>query len=249
MLRTAKRVIAKVGLLRCQNYRTIAGHFAAKRGLEIGGPSVAFSEKGIFPLYPIVKSLDNCNFSAVTTWSSITDGPNFRYRPDTEPGYQYIRDATSLDGIGEATYDFVAASHVLEHIANPLKALQAWRRVLRPHGFMLIILPWKRYTFDHRRPFTEFSHLEEDYRKGVGEDDLSHLDEILSLHDLSRDPMGGTAEQFRERSLRNFDNRCLHHHVFSLMMMAPLFEFIDMQLVHSSIEVPIHLVAVGRALS
>ena len=37
---------------------------------------------------------------------------------------------TSLDGIDDASYDVVLASHTLEHIANPLRALSEWRRVV-----------------------------------------------------------------------------------------------------------------------
>ncbi len=53
-----------------------------------------------------------------------------------------------------------------------------------------------------------------DWQNKTTEDDLFHLPEILERHDLSRDPLAGSLEQFRARSLDNFNNRCLHHHVF-----------------------------------
>jgi hypothetical protein len=53
-----------------------------------------------------------------------------------------------------------------------------------------------------------------DYEQGVGEDDLTHLPEILEKHDLSKDPGSTDVESFRIRSLKNIENRCLHHHVF-----------------------------------
>jgi len=51
----------------------------------------------------------------------------------------------------------------------------------------------------------------------VGEEDLTHVPEILELHDLSRDEGAGTREQFRQRCLANHVHRALHHHVFDTM--------------------------------
>ncbi len=61
---------------------------------------------------------------------------------------------------------------------------------------------------------TSVDHMLEDFRQDTQEDDLTHLPEILEKHDLSRDPGAGSIEEFRRRSLDNFHNRCLHHHVF-----------------------------------
>ncbi len=52
-----------------------------------------------------------------------------KYLDNKEPGIQYVRDATDLRGIPDSKYDFVLASHALEHIANPLKAMSEWTRV------------------------------------------------------------------------------------------------------------------------
>ena len=84
------------------------------------------------------------------------------------------------------------------------------------------MLPKKESNFDHLRPTTTIEHLLEDHARDVGEDDLTHLDEILALHDLKMDPPAGNLAQFRERSLRNFDNRALHHHVFDADLIAEL---------------------------
>jgi len=52
---------------------------------------------------------------------------------------------------------------------------------------MLLILPDKRFTFDHKRAVTTFNDLIDDFVRDIDETDLTHLDEILSLHDLSMD--------------------------------------------------------------
>jgi len=92
--------------------------------------------------------------------------------------------------------------------------LKEWQRIACPAGALVLVLPDHSMTFDHRRKLTSVAHMMDDFDRDMQEDDLTHLPEILLKHDLTRDPGAGTLEQFRERSLRNFENRCLHHHVF-----------------------------------
>lgn len=193
-----------------------------KHGLEIGGPSSVFTPEAqkkytpIPPIYAIAASVDNCNFAGDTTWSRGERGRTFHYLSGKDPGVQYIHDVTDMSSIADGTYDFLLASHILEHVANPLRALQEFHRVLKPKGYALVLLPNKVHTFDHRRPVTTFAHLEADLAAGIDESDLTHLEEILELHDLERDQPAGSIEEFRERCLRNRELRCMHQHVFSL---------------------------------
>lgn len=218
-------IFAKVGrrTRRLWNYHRIKRALAGKRGLEIGGPSRIFSPATpngyIPPVYAVAASMDNCNFAIDTTWSQGESGRTFRYLPDADPGMQYIHDATNLASIEDRSYDFLLASHILEHVANPLRALAEFHRVVKPSGYLLIAVPDRRHTFDHRRPVTSFAHLEADLTADTGESDLTHLDEILSLHDLDMDPLAGSPEEFRTRCLRNAETRCMHHHVFDLALL------------------------------
>jgi SAM-dependent methyltransferase len=189
--------------------------FRGKTGLEIGGPSPIFGLRGVLPIYGAAGRIDNCNFAAETRWEGdIREGETFRFSSRRPPGRQFVAEATDLSRFEDDAYDFLLSSHAIEHTANPLKALGEWIRVVRPGGLFAIIVPHAEGTFDHRRPVTALTHLIEDRDSDVGESDLTHLDEILSLHDLSRDPGGGDLETFRARSLRNLENRCLHQHVF-----------------------------------
>jgi SAM-dependent methyltransferase len=191
--------------------------FARKRGIEIGGPSRLFGEARFLELYQQVAALDGCNWSTQTVWEgALRDGQPYTFLAGREPGRQFVSDGTVLASIADATYDFVISSNCLEHIANPLKALREWRRVLAPGGALLLVLPRRSATFDHRRPVTPLQHMIEDFENDVAEDDLTHLPEILELHDLRRDPRAGDRQAFHKRSLDNVNNRCLHHHVFDL---------------------------------
>jgi len=59
--------------------------------------------------------------------------------------------------------DFVIASHVLEHLPSPLKALRSWYDALKSGGRLLLKIPDKRFTFDHRRARTSLNHLIDEY--------------------------------------------------------------------------------------
>ena len=62
-----------------------------KSGLEIGGPSSVFNQKGLLPVYPIVDNLDNCNFAGTTTWEgTIVEGMTFKFDKNHSPGMQYF---------------------------------------------------------------------------------------------------------------------------------------------------------------
>lgn len=207
-----------------QRYRACVEN---RYGLEIGGPSNLF--KTVLPLYPYVRELDGVNFATDTIWEgSIEAGNNFKYYYK-KSGHQFISDATDLSQIPSARYDFVLSSNCLEHVANPIKALKEWRRVIKDRGVMILVLPNKDSNFDHRRPITEFQHLLDDFANDTGEDDLTHLDEILALHDLAMDPPAGDLDNFKQRSLKNFHNRTLHHHVFDVELIAKMLSYTGFQ--------------------
>ena len=184
-------------------------------------PARAIRGHNVLPLYPILAELDNCVFATDTVWLSTRQGDrHFRYDAGHRVGRQYICDGTDLRAIAAAQYDCVLSCNSLEHIANPLKALDEWASVLTDNGAIIVIVPAKEYTFDHRRPDTTLAHLVADRQNNVSEDDLSHLDEIVALHDLSRDRAAGGPEAFRRRCVRNNECRCLHHHVFGAGLLA-----------------------------
>lgn len=146
---------------------------------------------------------------------------------------QFVSDGTDLSNLEDGTYDFVISSNCLEHIANPLKALNEWLRILKPDGHILIVVPNSITNFDHARPVTTIEHLLDDYKNGPDERDLTHLVEILKLHDLSMDKPAGTLENFKQRSLDNFNNRALHHHVFYMDLLTSIFKLLNINTIFS----------------
>ena len=181
-----------------------------KVGVEIGGPSS--SGGGATFIYKNSNSIDNVIFSKNTIWSNHTDKYNYYHN---KTGNVIINDAVNISLVQNNHYDFCFSSHALEHIANPLKAINEWLRIIKPNGSIIIVVPEKSCCFDHKRNYSKFSTLLSQYEKNVGEDDLSTLEEILLKHDLTMDPPAGDLHAFRQRSLNNFNNRCLHHYVYN----------------------------------
>jgi len=157
-------------------------------GLEIGGPSFVFHDHGMLPLYRHATRVDNCNFSEHSqTNGHVPHGKTFKYHRKRELGFTIVCEAAELAPIPDASYDFILASHSLEHCANPIKALRQWGRVAGPDAPCVVVLPHYKHTFDHRRQLTPLSHIIEDFERNTGEDDLTHLQEALELHDLAKD--------------------------------------------------------------
>ncbi len=222
-------------------------HLASSKGLEIGGPSAMLADDGPVPVYGDLASLDNCLYSGSTIWTGeVNEGNTFIYHPDKPPGRQIVCEATDLRPIEDSSYDCILACHCLEHIANPLRALAEWKRVLKKDGLLLLILPHKDGTFDWRRPTTSLAHIMEDYERAAGEDDLTHLQEILRLHDLSRDQAAGTKEQFRERCQENRIHRAMHHHVFDTMSAVAMVSYAEFRILRVDNLLPYHIIILAQ---
>jgi len=201
--------------------------FLNKAGIEIGGPSSIFTNNGYLSLYKAIKSLDGVNFSNSTIWEGkISESMPFKYA--NREGLQYICEGSKLSRIKNEQYDFVLSCNNLEHLANPISAILEWRRVIKKDGYVLLILPNKKSNFDHKRSITLMSHLIDDYKNNIDETDLTHLEEILTHHDLSKDPQAGDFNNFKKRCLNNFENRCLHHHVFNEGLLAEILDYCEM---------------------
>jgi SAM-dependent methyltransferase len=202
--------------------------FKDKNGIEIGGPSAIFLENGFFSLYPIINHLDGVNFSSKTVWEgNLSEEKPFLFGNKT--GKQIIEEGSFLPSISNNTYDFLLSCNNLEHIANPIKALFEWKRIVKKNGNILLILPNKFANFDINRPFTTINHLIDDYENDITEADTTHLKEVLKLHNINRDPNAGSFKNFETRCYDNLRNRCIHHHVFSIQLLKQIADFCELK--------------------
>ena len=130
----------------------IIRHTKGKVGLEIGGPSWLW--RSCVPIYRWAKRVDNLNRATTTIFGQkhIAGKGNFNYWL-MKSGDQYISEG-NYSFFKDDAYDFVILRDVLEHIANPIKILVDLRRIIRPGGVLIVVVPNKLGTFDYARPNT-----------------------------------------------------------------------------------------------
>ncbi len=243
----SRRIRARLELMcqgRLKNFEMYLPYVSEKNGLEIGGPSGLFRRGNALPVYEEIGGLDNCDFSKSTVWAKHTEA--FLFDTRKAPGNTLFCDGSALVDVPDSTYDILLSCHNLEHFANPVRALKEWQRVLKPDGALVLVLPNYRKTFDHLRTPTRVDHMLEDFEHEVGEDDLTHLPEILEKHDLSRDLAAGSRQDFHKRSLNNFSNRCLHHHVFDKSNSQELLSRVGFQVLAADLAAPFHICLLAR---
>ena len=131
---------------------------ATSSGLEIG-PS----------LNPIVPKSGGTRIESVD--HTDADSLRAKYGPHVGVDISRIEDVDHIwaggrlrDAVpGDATFDYVIASHVLEHLPNPIAFLQDCSRLLRAGGTLALALPDHRFCFDHLRPPTTFGQWVDAY--------------------------------------------------------------------------------------
>lgn len=97
-----------------RNYdRRFATTYFVGDGIDIGCGQDTIGRYSEF--YPLMKT--------VKTWD-LPDG-----------------DGQYLEGVEAESFDFVHSSHSLEHMQDPKIAMNSWLRVLKPGGYMVLLLP------------------------------------------------------------------------------------------------------------
>ncbi|HQR94557.1 MAG: hypothetical protein B7Y15_12990 [Bacteroidetes bacterium 24-39-8] len=220
--------------------------FNHQTGIEIGGPSDLFKLKGQLPIYLFASRVDGVNFSSSTIWEGqLKEGEYYQYYVN-KIGHQYIAEASELDFVSDDQYDFVLSCHSLEHVANPLKAIMGWKRIIKTGGKLALVLPDKEYTFDIKRPYTQFEHLLDDYQRNTPETDNTHFEEVIDLHDFTRDGFLQSKVDLEKRTMLNLENRAVHHHVFSLKLVAEMLEWAGFEIIWQQTAAPHHLITIAR---
>jgi len=127
--------------------------------------------------------------------------------------------------VRNSTLDFVVASHLFEHLTNPLKALDEWHRCLKPMGYLLLAIPDRRFTFDRNRDATTIRHLVRDLGADEPEEklDLPHVQEWVE----KVDGMKRGIDAFDKKVSYLLKHRsAIHKHVWTDMEFRDLIAFL-----------------------
>lgn len=135
----------------------------------------------------------------------------------------------------DASFDFVLSEHTLEHIGNVLRALREWIRVLKDGGHLILFLPHKERTNDRLRARTSLAHLIEDEKRGVSDDDTTHVDDWLAGVQAA----GGIPEHYRHIAKEDLAKTgSIHHHVWVGTDMKEVFTYLGLEISYCSETVP-----------
>jgi SAM-dependent methyltransferase len=130
------------------------------RGLEIGPLASPRVHKHEGP----VRYLDHASAEELRAKYGADYGMRNRLDDIVDVDYVIGKDMTLSDAVvHDAPFDYVIASHVIEHIPDPIDWMEDIGRILRPGGILSLIIPDKRYCFDINRTLTETSDLVDAY--------------------------------------------------------------------------------------
>lgn len=157
------------------------------RGVEIG----AFEQPVLVPRGSSATYVDRV---PALHWKSH---PEYAHLRIVEP--DIIDDGLSLCTIADDRFDYLVAAHVLEHADDPISALKAWVRVVKPGGHVVVIVPDMRFVGEEKRPLTSFEHLLRDHEEGphtsaeehyrdIAVNMLGHTDEAQIVDLVARAP-------------------------------------------------------------
>lgn len=128
----------------------------------------------------------------------------------------------------DETFSFLLSEHTLEHITNPIKALNEWRRILKRGGHLILFLPSSDRTMDRLRKRTTLDHLIADFEQDVSDDDQTHLPDFIE-NVIERGLLPGHYEHIPPNEL--IATGSIHHHVWQLPDIEELLTHLNFKIV------------------
>lgn len=122
-------------------------------GLEIGP-----SYHPVFPkkIFSNVKSLDLLSKEKLKAKYACDEKVNLDNIEDVDfiwQGEAYV------DLVGEDRFDWIFASHVIEHVPDFISFINDISKILKENGSLVLVVPDRRYTFDTYRPQSGLSSI------------------------------------------------------------------------------------------
>lgn len=163
-----------------------------QRGLEIGALDRPVVTKAMGP----ISYVDRASRDELRTWYA---GSAHDIDGDALVEVDHVwGEQTLLQAVGGArAFDYVIASHVIEHVPDVFGWLAEIATVLRDGGQALFMVPDKRYTFDRIRPATVSGEFVDAYLRGLRRPDtrqiFNHFYDTLPEDGPVRDEAGLTS--------------------------------------------------------
>ena len=175
---------------------------------SVRGSGIEFGAGGrpmITPLGTHVRYADRFTEEEMALYSSSRHGVGLgSFMP-----IDLIDTLEEMRSIENVSTDFIIASHVIEHVANPIQAIVNSFKRLTAGGRLVLMVPDKERTHDRNRVLTPLSHILADYLRPSRDRDLENYIERYSV--VENMPLERTDEFIKAWEER----RDVHLHVFN----------------------------------
>lgn len=182
-----------------------------------------------------------------------TEGANIAY-PGEHVRVDYQTSMELMDGIDDASLDFIIASHVIEHLPQTIKGLQLAHQKLKEGGQLVLAVPHKEHTFDRPRLLTPLEHFVADFHDYRRERDLPAIVESVEARWSEQARLSGIPYESIEThpiapmlyQYLNGYKLDIHYHTFTEQSFDALLDWVNRNVVRwSNVEVLPHTIFDG----
>lgn len=131
--------------------------------------------------------------------------------------------------IGESSADFLVASHLLEHLVNPILFLERCHRLLRDDGLLYLVVPDPRSNRDRDRRRTRLADVVERYQKRAVELPDDAIVQFIREAEQPTTPFGPRSPDFEWR-IEQHRRRSIHVNVWIVDDIVEILEYVGRSL-------------------
>lgn len=157
-------------------------HDRSKRILELGPLNRPIADKHTYPnaFYCDIRSTEEVK--ALYSGNDYLAATGIMVNTEEIVPIDYVvKDGYSKSLSHVEKFDYVIASHVMEHVDDLIFVLQDIAKLLKPGGIFYIVYPDKRYCFDHFRTSASFRDAYHVFRQGAKNNAPMVLDFYFSV--------------------------------------------------------------------
>jgi len=130
---------------------------SALKGLEVGPLDKPLLPKSLYDVkyldvFPVETLIEHCKLNSNRNENRVVP-------------LDYVLGDRNISAVVDQKFDYVVASHVIEHLPNMFGWLRDLANILNTNGRLFLVVPDHRFTFDMMRPLSSLGELIENDRR------------------------------------------------------------------------------------